>query len=49
MAMGKSEEQAYQSLRITFGRETTESDVHQLVDHLKEILEDLRSFLRNKP
>jgi cysteine desulfurase len=49
MAMGKSEEQAYQSLRITFGRETTESDIHQLVDHLKEILEDLRSFLRNKP
>lgn len=49
MAMGKSEEQAYQSLRITFGKETTEADIHQLVDHLKEILHDLRSFMRNEP
>ena len=49
MAMGKSEEQAYQSLRITFGKETTESDIHSLVDHLKEILHDLRSFMRNEP
>ena len=49
MAMGKSEEQAYQSLRITLGKETTEADIHQLVDHLKEILHDLRSFMRNEP
>ncbi len=47
IAMGKSEDTAYQSLRITFGKETTESDIDQLVVELKEILGYLRSLFHH--
>lgn len=45
MAMGKSEDTAYQSLRITFGKDTTETDINQLISALKEILGYLRSLI----
>lgn len=47
IAMGKSEDTAYQSLRITFGKETTESDIEQLIAALKEILGYLRSLFHH--
>jgi cysteine desulfurase len=47
MAMGKSEETAYQSLRITYGKETTEEDIEILIASLKEALHYLRSLLKN--
>lgn len=45
MAMGKSEEVAYQSLRITFGKDTTKQDVDHLITELKKILTYFRSRL----
>ncbi|WP_124728096.1 cysteine desulfurase family protein [Staphylospora marina] len=44
-AMGKDPETAWQSLRVTFGRETTEEDVNRFVDELKEVLRYLRSLI----
>jgi len=46
MAMGKSEEEAYQSVRITLGRTTTEEEVDLLVERLKDVLRYLRSLIR---
>jgi len=43
MALGKSPEVAYQSLRITFGRETSQVEVDQLIEELKKILAYFRS------
>lgn len=45
MAMGKSEDVAYQSLRITFGRDTTQVEVDQLIKELTKIMEYFRSRL----
>jgi cysteine desulfurase len=45
MAMGKDAETAYQSLRVTFGRETTEEDVNQFITELKEVMGYLRSLI----
>ncbi|MBA4601529.1 cysteine desulfurase family protein [Thermoactinomyces mirandus] len=47
VAMGKSEDAAYQSVRISFGKETTESDIDQLVEALKDILGYLRSLFHH--
>ena len=45
MAMGRSEEDAHQSLRITLGKDTKEEDIHLLVERLKEVLTYLRSLI----
>ncbi|SFI95579.1 cysteine desulfurase family protein [Thermoflavimicrobium dichotomicum] len=45
MAMGKSEEIAYQSLRITFGKDTTEEGIDFFIEKLKSVLEYLRSLI----
>ncbi|MFC4077144.1 cysteine desulfurase family protein [Salinithrix halophila] len=46
-AMGQSDEEAYQSLRITLGRETTEKDIDILTYRLQKILVALRSRIRS--
>jgi cysteine desulfurase len=48
MAMGKNEETAFQSLRITFGKETTEADLDLFVNSLKDVMDELRSLLINE-
>jgi cysteine desulfurase len=48
MAMGKNEETAFQSLRITFGKETTEADLDLFVNCLKDVMDELRSLLINE-
>ncbi|OYD06199.1 cysteine desulfurase family protein [Paludifilum halophilum] len=45
-AMGRHPEEAYQSLRITLGKENGEEDIHTLVERLKEVLGYLRSLIR---
>lgn len=45
MAMGRNEEDAHQSVRITLGKDTTEEDIHLLVERLKEVLTYLRSLI----
>lgn len=47
MAMGKSEETAFQSVRISLGKYTTEAEIHQFVDQLKTALSYLRSLIKN--
>ena len=44
MAIGLPHEIAHGSLRITFGEENTEEDVHFLVDTLVEVVERLRNM-----
>ncbi|SHF26218.1 cysteine desulfurase [Seinonella peptonophila] len=44
MAMGRNEEIAHQSLRITFGRQTTKNDIDILVNKLKSIIGYFRSM-----
>ncbi|MFD1394493.1 cysteine desulfurase family protein [Kroppenstedtia eburnea] len=44
-AMGQSDEAAYQSLRITWGHQTTEEEIHLLTERLKKAISDLRSRL----
>jgi cysteine desulfurase len=44
LAMGKREESAFQSIRITFGRETTAADIDRLVRELSKALFYLRSL-----
>ncbi|MGF7088957.1 cysteine desulfurase [Kroppenstedtia sanguinis] len=44
-AMGQSDEAAYQSLRITWGPQTTEEEIHLLTERLKKAVSDLRSRL----
>ncbi|MBA4492741.1 cysteine desulfurase family protein [Paenactinomyces guangxiensis] len=46
MAMGKSKEKALQSLRVTFGKETSEEDIDLFVGKLKEVLGYLRSLIK---
>lgn len=46
-AMGQSDEEAYQSLRITLGPETTEEEIHLLTERMKEVIADLRSRIPN--
>ncbi|SEM67466.1 cysteine desulfurase family protein [Lihuaxuella thermophila] len=46
MAMGKSEETAYQSLRVTLGKDTTEEEIDLFIAKLKEVLGYLRSLLK---
>ncbi|MBD1373159.1 cysteine desulfurase [Hazenella sp. IB182357] len=41
-AMGRSEEIAHQSLRVTLGMDTKESDIYFFVDQLSDILQYLR-------
>ena len=45
VAMGQTAEDAYQSLRITLGHHTTEWEIDQLVERLKDAIRDLRSRL----
>lgn len=45
MAMGRSEEDAHQSVRITLGKDTTEEEIHYFVERLKEVLTYLRSLI----
>jgi len=40
LAMGLGEQRAFQSLRITFGRQTTKKEIDALVKKLKEVVED---------
>jgi cysteine desulfurase len=47
-AMGKSDEVAYQSLRITFGKDTTEQEIGRFIEKLKEVLHYLRSLFHNE-
>lgn len=44
-AMGKSEEIAHQSMRITFGKDTTKEDLDIMIQHLSQVLLYLRSLL----
>lgn len=44
-AMGKSEEIAHQSMRITLGKDTTKEDLDLLIHHLSQVLIYLRSLL----
>ncbi|PTX53688.1 cysteine desulfurase [Melghirimyces profundicolus] len=44
-SMGQSAEEAFQSLRITLGRETTEAEIHDLVERMKESVSELRARL----
>ncbi|SMO85700.1 cysteine desulfurase family protein [Melghirimyces algeriensis] len=44
-SMGLSDEESYQSLRITWGPDTTEEEIDQLVKRLKTSIEELRSRL----
>ncbi|TCS92352.1 cysteine desulfurase family protein [Hazenella coriacea] len=44
-AMGKSDDIAHQSLRITFGKETTENDIHLFIESSKQALHYLRSLM----
>ncbi|MDR6227359.1 cysteine desulfurase family protein [Desmospora profundinema] len=44
-AMGRPPEEAYQSLRITLGRETRQEDADRLADCLKEVITYLRSLI----
>jgi cysteine desulfurase len=48
MAMGTDEETAFQSLRITFGKETTEADLQRFITCLKDVMDELRSLLINE-
>ena len=43
-AMGKSREEAYESLRITLGSENTEEDVDYILRQLKTHIERLRQM-----
>lgn len=47
-AMGRSPEEAYQSLRITLGRETRLQDVDHLADRLQSVITYLRSLVPGK-
>jgi cysteine desulfurase len=44
IAMGKSLDTAFQSLRITFGKDTTLEVIDRFVDELKEVMHYLRSL-----
>lgn len=44
-AMGKSEEIAHQSMRITLGKSTTKEDLDVMIHHLSQVLTYLRSLL----
>ncbi|QKG85344.1 cysteine desulfurase [Kroppenstedtia pulmonis] len=44
-AMGRKPEEAYQSLRITLGRETSERDISFLREELRKALDYLRSLI----
>ncbi|MBA4544168.1 MULTISPECIES: cysteine desulfurase family protein [Thermoactinomyces] len=48
MAMGTDEETAFQSLRITFGKETTEAELQRFITCLKKVMDELRSLLINE-
>ncbi|RAL25581.1 cysteine desulfurase family protein [Thermoflavimicrobium daqui] len=45
LAMEKGEEIAYQSLRITFGKETSEEEIHLFIQKLKNVMQYLRSLI----
>lgn len=47
-AMGRPAEEAYQSLRITLGRETQLEEVNRLADCLQEVIGYLRSLVPGK-
>jgi cysteine sulfinate desulfinase/cysteine desulfurase-like protein len=42
--MGIDTDEAVGSIRISFGRETTDSDVEDLLDALKDVLDQLATF-----
>lgn len=44
LAMGIDTDKAVGSIRISFGRETTDSDVEDLLDALKDVLDQLATF-----
>ena len=44
LAMGIDTDEAVGSIRISFGRETTDSDVENLLDALKDVLDQLGTF-----
>lgn len=44
-AMGKSDDIAYQSLRVSFGKETSKEEIDFFIDELKAVLHYLRSLI----
>jgi cysteine desulfurase len=46
MAMGRSQDEAHQSVRISLGSTTTEEEIDLFVDRLKEVIVYLRSLIR---
>ncbi|MDQ0417628.1 cysteine desulfurase [Croceifilum oryzae] len=44
-AMGRSDEVAHQSMRITLGKDTTKEDIDIMIEHLSQVLTYLRSLL----
>ncbi|WP_227937839.1 IscS subfamily cysteine desulfurase [Alkalihalobacillus deserti] len=41
-SIGRTKEEAHELIRITFGRWTTEEEVYKLIDHLKQLLIELK-------
>lgn len=46
MAMGRSQDEAHQSVRISLGSTTPEEEIDLFVDRLKEVIAYLRSLIR---
>jgi cysteine desulfurase len=46
MAMGRSQDEAHQSVRISLGSTTTEEEIDLFVERLKEVIAYLRSLIR---
>jgi cysteine desulfurase len=44
-AMGKSDDIAYQSLRVSFGKGTTKEEIDYFIHQLKPVLQYLRSLI----